>query len=482
MKGDEDAGDEVDIPESEKSPITIITGFLGAGKTTLVNYILKEQRDKKICVLENEFGEVSIDDALVEENMTAREDVITMDNGCVCCSIRGDLIRTFGMLVERRKEFDAFILETTGLADPAPILFTFSNNTLIQENYRVDSVVCLVDAKHVGIHLDEIKPEGDVNEAEHQIAFADRIMLNKCDLVSADELEDVMDRIRSINSFAEIIKTEKSRAPLDKILNLNSFSLEKLEEMNLDIADDDEEDDHGHSHEHVHSDACGHGHDSSHACTHESHAHDHNEHKEHDHEKHEHGHDEHDHDHGHDHGHDSAHVHDEHCGHKEDAHDHNHHNEHKEHEHDHHDHKEHTEHDHQHKEHAHEEEHPKKKKPKKKHNLTLVTSVGFTITGDLDVTKFNFFMSELLQSKAKDLYRTKGVLAFHEQGDTKFVFQGVHEQINFGPTDHPWRKDEVRLSKLVFIGKNLECDALMASIKDCIVDVSTAKITMHKRT
>eukprot|EP01036_Dinobryon_divergens_P053797 gene53797-71890_t len=115
MKGDEDAGDEVDIPESEKSPITIITGFLGAGKTTLVNYILKEQRDKKICVLENEFGEVSIDDALVEENMTAREDVITMDNG---------------------KEFDAFILETTGLADPAPILFTFSNNTLIQENYR----------------------------------------------------------------------------------------------------------------------------------------------------------------------------------------------------------------------------------------------------------------------------------------------------------------------------------------------------------
>eukprot|EP00607_Mallomonas_marina_P000433 CAMPEP_0182437176 /NCGR_PEP_ID=MMETSP1167-20130531/84863_1 /TAXON_ID=2988 /ORGANISM="Mallomonas Sp, Strain CCMP3275" /LENGTH=300 /DNA_ID=CAMNT_0024629991 /DNA_START=480 /DNA_END=1383 /DNA_ORIENTATION=- len=234
--------DDGEIPESEKSAITIITGFLGAGKTTLVNYILKEQRDRKIAVVENEFGEVSIDDVLVEENVAAREDIITMDNGCVCCSIRGDLVRTFGMLAERRKEFDAFILETTGLADPAPILFTFTNNATISDHFRVDSVVCLVDAKNIGIHLDEVKPEGNVNEAEQQIAFADRILLNKCDLVDAEELEDVIERIRSINSFAEVIQTEKSRAPLDKITNLNSFSLEKLVEMDLDIEEEEEED------------------------------------------------------------------------------------------------------------------------------------------------------------------------------------------------------------------------------------------------
>jgi G3E family GTPase len=168
-------------------------------------------------VVENEFGEVSIDDSLVGENMKAKEDIIMMDNGCVCCSVRGDLVRTFGMLCSRRKDFDAIIIETTGLADPAPILFTFNSNALLQDNYRIDSIVCLVDAKHVGIHLDEVKPEGDINEAENQIAFSDRIILNKLDLVSKDELEDVKDRIRSMNSFAALIYTERSRAPLDQV-------------------------------------------------------------------------------------------------------------------------------------------------------------------------------------------------------------------------------------------------------------------------
>lgn len=246
-----------DIPESEKTPVTIITGFLGSGKTTLVNYILKEQTTWKICVVENEFGEVQIDGDLVEENLAAREDIITMDNGCVCCSIRGDLVRTFSMLNARRKEFDAIILETTGLADPAPIVFTFNSNASIQDNYRIDSVVCLVDAKHVNIHLDEVKPEGNVNEAEHQIAFADRILLNKVDLVTPDEVEDVFDRIRSINSFASVIKTEKSRAPLDQILKLNSFSLDKVLELDPTFLEDEEDDAHDHE-GHVHDEHCGH--------------------------------------------------------------------------------------------------------------------------------------------------------------------------------------------------------------------------------
>ena len=243
-----------EIPDSEKTPVTIITGFLGSGKTTLVNYILKEQKDWKICVVENEFGEVAIDGDLVEENLAAKEDIITMDNGCVCCSVRGDLVRTFGMLVARRKEFNAIIIETTGLADPSPIVFTFNSNAIIQDNYRIDSVVCLVDAKHINIHLDDVKPDGNINEAEHQIAFADRILLNKLDLVSKDELEDVVDRIKSMNSFATLIKTERSRAPLDQVLGLNSFSLEKVVEVDPSIMQEDEPEDTGH----VHDEHCGH--------------------------------------------------------------------------------------------------------------------------------------------------------------------------------------------------------------------------------
>ena len=192
-------------------------------------------------MVENEFGEVSIDNDLVMENVAAKEDIIMMDNGCVCCSVRGDLVRTFAMLVSRRKEFDAIIIETTGLADPSPIVFTFNSNALIQDNYRIDSVVCLVDAKHINIHLDDIKPDGNINEAEHQIAFADRILLNKVDLVTEEELEDVQDRIKSMNSFATLIKTEKSRAPLDQVLGLNSFSLEKMIEVDPTLMDEEEE-------------------------------------------------------------------------------------------------------------------------------------------------------------------------------------------------------------------------------------------------
>jgi G3E family GTPase len=307
-----------EIPDSEKTPVTIITGFLGSGKTTLVNYILKEQNSWKICVVENEFGEVSIDNDLVKENLAAKEDIIMLDNGCVCCSVRGDLVRTFAMLASRRKEFDAIIIETTGLADPSPIIFTFNSNALIQDNYRIDSVVCLVDAKHINIHLDEVRPEGNINEAEHQIAFADRIVLNKLDLVNAEELEDVEDRIKSMNAFATLIKTEKSRAPLDKILNLNSFSLDRVVEIDPSIMDEEEEEhDHGHVHDehcshdhdsgHVHDEHCAHGHDSGHV---------HDEHCAHGHDnEHEHGHDHHDEACKHPH-HEAGHVHDEHCDHK----------------------------------------------------------------------------------------------------------------------------------------------------------------------
>jgi G3E family GTPase len=467
--------DEVDdfeeISDSDKTPVTIVTGFLGAGKTTLVNYILKEQTTWKICVVENEFGEVAIDGDLVEENLAAKEDIITMDNGCVCCSVRGDLVRTFGMLVNRRKQFDAIIIETTGLADPAPIVFTFNSNAIMQDNYRIDSVVCLVDAKHIDIHLDDIKPDGNINEAEHQIAFADRIILNKLDLVTKEELEDVEDRIKSMNSFATIVRTEKSRAPLDQILGLNSFSLEKMIEIDPSLMDEEEEEvDMGHNHEgHVHDEHCGHQVEHVHDehCKHEetavtdhAHAHhhevaptahDHKEHTAHDHKEHS----AHDHkepcteDHSHDNGHAHGHAHKE----------------------------EHTGHDHSHQK----EEVKPVKRVKKTHNLSLVSSVGFTIEGLLDVPLFNTFMGNLLKEKAADFYRTKGILAFSNQGDTKFVFQGVHEQVNFGPAENDWKEGETRMSKMVFIGKNIDYEFLKTSLQACAENPETAIVTMHKR-
>lgn len=461
-----------DATENHKTPVTIVTGFLGSGKTTLVNYILREQNEWKICVVENEFGEVSIDDGLVGENLATKEDIIMMDNGCVCCSVRGDLVRTFGMLVARRKDFDAVILETTGLADPSPIVFTFNTNSLLQDHFRIDSIVCLVDSKHVGIHLDEKKPDGNINEAENQIAFSDRIVLNKVDLVTPEELEEVEDRIRSINSFARLVKTERSRAPLDQILGLNSFSLDKLVEIDPTFMEEDEEED-DHNHEgHVHDEHCGHHVHDEH-CGH----HVHDEHCEHGHDEHDHGH-EHGHDHHDNHAHkEHEHEHDHHA--KEESHHHHegehHHGGEHHHEEEHHHHKKH-EHDH---DHSHDEK-PKKKK-KKTHNLSLVSSVGFTIEGLLDVPQFNTFMTGLLKAKAADIYRSKGILAFADQGDTKFVFQGVHDQINFGPSERPWAADEPRISKVVFIGKSLDFDYLQTSLLGCTVDPTTAKIKMHKR-
>lgn len=326
------------------TPITVITGFLGAGKTTLVNYILKEQNEWKICVLENEFGEVAIDDGLVAESLDAPEDLITMDNGCVCCSVRGDLVRTLGQLASRRKDFDAILLETTGLADPAPIVYTVQTNPKMSDNYRIDSIVCLADCKHVQAHLDEKKPDGSINEALQQVAFADKILLNKIDLVTKEEKEALEARLRTINKFATVIETERSRAPLEKILGINSFNMESI--LSYDPGFFDEKDE--------------------------------------------------------------------------------------------------------------------------IHNLELVQSVGIRFEGDLHAQYFNMFMMDLLRERAADLYRTKGLLSFHGQGDTKFVFQGVHEQINFGPAKKPWTAGEARENKFVFIGKNLDRKELTKGLMECL--------------
>ena len=291
--------------------------------------------------------QVSIDDGLVAESLDAPEDLITMDNGCVCCSVRGDLIRTLGQLAKRRKEFDAILLETTGLADPAPIVYTVQTNPKMSDNYRIDSIVCLADCKHINQHLDEVKPEGAVNEAQQQVAFADKILLNKIDLVTDDEKKALKERLAKLNKFATVIETERSRAPLEAILKSDSFNMESILTYAPDFFEDQEEE-------------------------------------------------------------------------------------------------------------------------KKEHHLDLVQSVGIQFKGNLHAQWFNMFMMDLLKDRAADLYRTKGLLSFHGQGDTKFVFQGVHEQINFGPAKNPWAEGEERINKFVFIGKNLDRKELTKSLMECL--------------
>jgi G3E family GTPase len=177
----------------------------------------------------------------VAESMDSQEDLITMDNGCVCCSVRGDLVRTLGQLAKRRKEFDTILLETTGLADPAPIVYTVQTNSKMNENYFIDSIVCLADAKHLQIHLDEKKPEGVINEALHQIGFADKILLNKVDLVSTEDKEALKLRLKNINKFATVIETERSRTDLGNILGINSFNMESILKYDPDFFESQEE-------------------------------------------------------------------------------------------------------------------------------------------------------------------------------------------------------------------------------------------------
>ena len=238
------------------------------------------------------------------------------------------------------------------MADPAPVIYTIQTNPKISEQYRIDSVVCLADCKHLNMHLDEVKPDGAVNEAQQQVAFADKILLNKIDLVTLQEKKDLETRLRSINQFATIIETERSRAPLDQILGINSFNMESILSYSPDFfeeAGDDETSD-----------------------------------------------------------------------------------------------------------------------KKKMHRTDLVQSVGLQFVGNLHAQWFNMFMMDLLKERAADLYRTKGLLSFHGQGNTKFVFQGVHEQINFGPANEPWKEGEERINKFVFIGKNLDRKWLTKSLMECL--------------
>lgn len=391
----------------DRCPITVVTGFLGAGKTTLINYILKGNHGKKIAVIENEYGEVGIDDALV---METKEDIYEMNNGCLCCTVRGDLIRILGKLLRRRNKFDYIMIETTGLANPAPVIQTFFVDDDLKEATRLDAVLTVADAKHLLQHLDEEKPEDVVNEAVQQVAFADRILLNKVDLVSKEHLDLVKRRIRAINAGADIIECSYAQVDLDKVLGVHAFSLDRLLVKDPDFLDDGDEH-HHHHHDHDH-DCKGEG------CDHEEHHH------------------------GHDHDHDHE-CKGEGCEHEEHKHHGNghaaaegHHGHHLDHKHD-----------------------------------SRVTSVGIQADGSCNMQRLNAWLSALLKDRGADLFRSKGILSIHGSDD-RHVFQGVHMMLQFTSSaegvGRPWAPDEKRVNKVVFIGKNLNRQELTDGFKACL--------------
>lgn len=235
-----------DAVTTEKLPVTVLTGYLGAGKTTLLNRILSEPHGKKYAVIVNEFGEIGIDNELV---VGADEEVFEMNNGCICCTVRGDLIRIIEGLMRRKGKFDAIIVETTGLADPAPVAQTFFVDENVGRRTKLDAVVTVADAKFL---KDRLK---DAPEAKNQIAFADVILINKTDLVTEAELREVEARIRGINPYAKLHRTQRSQIALDQVLGRNAFDLDRILDIEPEFlkADDHHHDhDHGHHHHHDH--------------------------------------------------------------------------------------------------------------------------------------------------------------------------------------------------------------------------------------
>jgi G3E family GTPase len=211
---------------NERVPVTVLTGFLGAGKTTLLNRILTEHHGQRIAVIENEFGEIGIDQALV---IKADEEIFEMNNGCICCTVRGDLIRVLGNLMKRRDKFDRIVVETTGMANPGPVAQTFFVDEDVQSDFRLDGIVTLVDAKHLDLHL------GHQTEAHEQLAFADVIVVNKVDLVSADEAADIERRVRGLNGMARVLRGQHGDVPLAAVLDVGGFDLQRALELRPDF-------------------------------------------------------------------------------------------------------------------------------------------------------------------------------------------------------------------------------------------------------
>jgi G3E family GTPase len=345
---------------ANKIPVTVLTGYLGAGKTTLLNRILSENHGKKYAVIVNEFGEIGIDNDLI---IGADEEVFEMNNGCVCCTVRGDLVRILDGLMKRKGKFDAIILETTGLADPAPVAQTFFVDEDVREKTALDAVVTVADAKWLSSRLK------DAPEAKNQIAFADVIVLNKTDLVSKPELAEVEARIRAINPYATLHRTERCQVQLSDVLGRGAFDLDRILEIEPGFLEGDS----------------------------------------------------HDHDHGHDHHHDG--------------------------------------HDHHHHDHAHH--------GMKHYHDEDMQSLSLHSDKPLDPTKFMPWLQQLVAEDGMNILRSKGILAF-QGDDDRYVFQGVHMMLE-GDHQRKWKDDEARVSRLVFIGRELPEQKIRDGFAKCIV-------------
>lgn len=390
------------IPEEAKLPVTILTGFLGSGKTTLLNYILQEQQDMKIAVIENEFGEVSIDDALLNQNKLAlAEKIIVMDNGCMCCTVRGDLLSGLKQIlgeIKKGAKIDAVMIETTGMADPVPIVRTFMTSYEISGEMRLDGVVTVVDAKHILARLDDKIEEGKVNEAYQQVAFCDKLLLNKLDLVTPDYAIAVKDRLRSINAFARILPSVKSRVKVSELTNLRAHDMANF--VNEEIEKEAPQPEIGHGHSDGHDSHSGHSHSDGHAadCKEEHGGHGHGE---------GHGHSS-----GHDSGHGSGHGH----GHLDkDGH-----------------------------------------VSKKSRHDSRVNSFAVVREGEILPERLSKWMQSLgqLPEERGIVFRIKGILALKGH-PYKHVFHAVMD-VSDEDDAGPWGENERKISKMVFIGKGLD--------------------------
>jgi G3E family GTPase len=340
-------------------PTTILTGFLGAGKTTLLNRILQEQHGQKIAVIENEFGQENIDnDILVQDSS---EQIIEMNNGCICCTVRGDLIVALCSLAQKRNagelDFDRVVIETTGLANPGPVAQTFFMDDEVAVHYLLDAVVTVVDARHAMQQLDQYE------EAQRQVGFADKMLLSKTDLVSDAELEMLIARLRRINPRAPIVKMDFGQASISEVMDLRGFNLNEKLEIDPDfLAAQAVEQEHQHEHEHG---------DHSH-CDHD------------------------------------------HPGHTDD-----------------------------------------------------IAAFAFKSERPFDTARLDEFLGGLVQVYGPRMLRYKGVL-WMDGADRKVIFQGVH-QIMGSDIGGKWSADEVRGSKMVFIGKNLPKDTFIRGLEQCLV-------------
>ncbi|XP_078438271.1 uncharacterized protein LOC144708721 [Wolffia australiana] len=355
----------------DRVPATVITGFLGSGKTTLLNHILTSQHGKRIAVIENEFGEVDIDSSLVASHSSVAEDIIMVNNGCLCCTVRGDLVKMLLKLVKKNRDrFDHIVIETTGLAKPSPVIETFCSDELVSKYVKLDGVVTMVDCKHAMQHLNEVKPRWVVNEAVEQVAYADRIILNKTDLVDQPDLDVLTQKIKHINGMAQIKHAKFGDVDVDFVLGVGGYDLERIDsEILLDArSKTGQTEDQGHGENGVH--------------------HHHHHHHDHDHHHHE-----------------------------------------------------------------------------LKHDLA-VSSVSIVSEDTLDLDEVNDWLERLLDEKGEDLYRMKGILNVNDPAG-RYVFQGVHSMLD-GCPGRPWEENEKRVSKLVFIGKNLDEEALRKGFKGCL--------------